>query len=142
MRVATSLAGCCVLAMFAGAAPAQTATTQTPAATVEPVQGDLSLNRGAGFQKIESRVQANVGDSVMVGAGGAANLVYSDGCQVNIQPGSVVSITPLSPCASGSLAQDGGFNTGAVVGTALFVAGVGLGVYGYTQAKGQAPISP
>src|SRR6202171_6594633 len=48
------------------------------AATIEPVQGNLSLNRGQGFQPINSRVDANVGDSVVVGPGGAAAVTYSD----------------------------------------------------------------
>ena len=142
MRVAASV-GCCAL-LVAGSALAQTTTTATTAtattgAIIEPVQGDLSLNHGQGFQKIDGRVQANVGDAVMVGPGGSANLVYPDGCQVTVQPGSVVNIAPLSPCTSGSLAQQGGFDVGAVAGTALFLLGAGAGVYGYTQAKSASP---
>lgn len=129
------IAGLCFAAVLANSATAQTAT-----ATIEPVQGDLSLNQGQGFQRVDGRVQANVGDSVMVGPGGSANLVYPDGCQVNVQPGSVVNIAPLSPCASGSLAEDGsGNNLGALVFGLVFLAGVGGGVYGILQAKPASP---
>ena len=36
---------------FAGGAVAQTAT-------VEPLQGDLSVNQGRGFERVDGRVQA------------------------------------------------------------------------------------
>lgn len=126
------ICGLCFALTFAGGALAQTAT-------VEPLQGDLSINQGQGFQRVDSRVQANVGDSLMVAPGGSASLVYPDGCQVTIQPGSVVSIAPLSPCASGSLAQDSGSNAGALIFGAAFVAALGVGVYGITQAKSVSP---
>jgi hypothetical protein len=73
---------------------------------VEPGYGDLTINRGQGFKPLTSRINANVGDSVMVGPGGAATITYDDGCKVNVQPGAVTTIAPLSPCASGSNAQD------------------------------------
>ncbi len=41
----------------------------------------------------------------MVGPGGAAMVVYEDGCRVTVQPGAVATIAPISPCASGSYAQ-------------------------------------
>jgi hypothetical protein len=75
------------------------------ATTVEPGQGELSLNRGQGFKPVKSQVSAKVGDSVMVAPGGSATVVYDDGCKVTVQPGAVTSIAALSPCASGSNAQ-------------------------------------
>ena len=75
------------------------------AAVVEPGSGDLTVNQGQGFKSITSRATANVGNSVMVGPGGSATVVYDDGCKVNVQPGAVTTIAPLSPCASGSNAQ-------------------------------------
>jgi hypothetical protein len=76
------------------------------AAIVEPGLGDLTINQGKGFRPVTSGISANVGDSVMVGPGGSATVVYDDGCKVNVQPGGVTTIAPLSPCASGSNAQD------------------------------------
>ena len=80
-------------------------SAQAQTASVIPLQGDLSVNQGQGFQRVDSRIGANVGDSLMVSPGGSATVVYQDGCQVSVQPGSVTTIAPLSPCASGSQAQ-------------------------------------
>lgn len=91
-------------------------STSSWAASIEPGQGSLTLNQGQGFQPVNSRIDANVGDSVMVAPGGSATVVYEDGCTVNVQPGAVTTIAPLSPCASGSYAQDNGSNwVGALV---------------------------
>ena len=75
------------------------------AAIVQPGIGDLTINRGHGFKPVTNSVNANVGDSVMVGPGGTATVVYDDGCKVDVRPGAVTTIAPLSPCASGSNAQ-------------------------------------
>ncbi len=121
--------------------------TESWAATVEPVQGDLSVNQGQGFQRVDGRVDASVGDSVMVGPGGAATVVYSDGCQVGVEPGAVTSIMPLSPCASGSLAQDHPFlfdwtaATPWVLGGG-FVAGVTIAAIVAATRPKPAPASP
>ena len=80
-------------------------TSSAWSAALEPGQGGLLVNQGQGFQPVNSRIDANVGDSVMVGPGGSASVVYGDGCTVDVQPGAVTTIAPLSPCASGSYAQ-------------------------------------
>jgi hypothetical protein len=122
-------------------------SSSTWAATIQPGQGNLSINQGQGFQPVNSRVDANVGDAVMVAPGGAATVVYDDGCTVNVQPGAVTTIAPLSPCASGSYAEDnGGFD--AWGGVALGVgagAAFGVGIYEATKSTsstGPSPASP
>jgi hypothetical protein len=128
------ICGICAAAIFASSAIAQTAT-------IEPVQGNVSLSQGQGFQRVDSRVPANVGDSVMVGPSGSANVVYPDGCQVNVQPGSVASIAPLSPCASGSLADASIFSDpGPWLMGAAFLGGLAAFGYGISQAKNSAPV--
>jgi hypothetical protein len=77
------------------------------ATTVQPGIGNLTINQGQGFKPVTGQLDANVGDSVMVGPGGSATVVYEDGCKVDVQPGGVTTIAPLSPCASGSNAQVG-----------------------------------
>jgi hypothetical protein len=99
------------------------------AATIEPVQGNLQLNRGQGFQPVNSRVDANAGDTVVVGPGGAAAVTYSDGCKVSIQPGAVTTIAPLSPCASGSMADDNNSNGLYFLGVAAGFGLAGFGIY-------------
>ena len=75
-------------------------------ATLEPVQGDLWINHGKGFEQVHSRIEAKVGDSIMVNPGGYAKLTYADGCEAHVKPGAVTTVAQLSPCASGSLAAD------------------------------------
>jgi hypothetical protein len=99
------------------------------AATIDPVQGNLQLNRGQGFQPVNSRVDANVGDTVVVGPGGAAAVTYSDGCKVSVQPGAVTTIAPLSPCASGSMADDNNSNGLYFLGVAAGFGLAGFGIY-------------
>lgn len=115
-----SLIGCSVLLVSA-----------SWAATIEPVQGNLSLNQGRGFQPINSRVDANVGDTVVVGPGGAAAVTYPDGCKVPVQPGAVTTIAPLSPCASGSRADDNNNNSNGLyfLGVAAGFGIAGFGIY-------------
>jgi hypothetical protein len=119
-------------------------TSSTWAATLEPGQGDLSVNQGQGFQPVNSRVETKVGDSVMVGAGGTATLTYDDGCTVTVQPGSVTTIAPLSPCASGSNAQTGDNtnSTGGLILGAAALGALGLGVYGITQTGKAGTTAP
>jgi hypothetical protein len=89
-------------------ATASLAAAPEPAkpATLEPIQGDLWVNHGKGFEKVTSKIEAKIGDSVMVNPGGIAKVTYADGCQANVKPGAVMTIKQLSPCASGSLAAD------------------------------------
>ncbi len=118
------------------------------AATIEPIQGDLSVNQGQGFQKVDSRIDANVGDMVMVSPNGSATVSYPDGCHVNVQPGAVMTIAPLSPCASGSYAQDqsgslisGNPTAGLIIGAGA--AGlVGFGIYEALQKPPPPPPPP
>jgi len=113
------------------------------AATVEPVQGKLSVNQGQGFEQINGRIDANVGDTVMVSPNGSAIVSYPDGCKVNVQPGAVTTIAPMSPCASGSYASDDRDNGAAayIIGAGA-AAAVGIGIYEATQTKAAASPAP
>jgi len=122
--------GCAVL----GASPSW-------AAVIEPGIGDLSINQGQGFKPITGSTTANVGDSVMVGPGGSATIVYDDGCKVNVKPGAVASIAPLSPCASGSNAGPDD-STGWIIGGTLFAIGIGAAAYEASKSNGTTtPVS-
>jgi hypothetical protein len=93
--------------LFSALALGCTVLAASPAwsAVLEPGFGDLTINHGQGFKPVTSAANANVGDSVMVGPGGSATIVYEDGCKVDVRPGAVMTIAALSPCASGSNAQ-------------------------------------
>lgn len=68
------------------------------AATVQPVQGQVSINRGEGFQPLAGKTQARAGDLVMVHPGGKAKLLYPGGCIIPVTPGKVVQVGAKSPC--------------------------------------------
>jgi hypothetical protein len=82
------------------------AATVCHAATVQPLQGQVSINQGQGFHQIAGAAELKAGDSVIVSPGGTATVSYADGCNVGLQPGAVMIIAALSPCASGSNAQE------------------------------------
>lgn len=116
------------------------------AADVQAVQGDLSINQGDGFAPIKGRIEANVGDSLMVGPNGLATVSYADGCQVSVQPGTVITIAPISPCAAGSYAQDftNPFGSNLVAPIIVGVAvGTALGIAAYESSRNNnTPTSP
>jgi hypothetical protein len=76
------------------------------AASIQSIQGEVSVNQGQGFHQINGAVEVKAGDSVMVSPGGSATVSYADGCNVDLHPGAVMVIAALSPCASGSYAQE------------------------------------
>ncbi len=95
----------------------------------------------------------------MVGPGGSATVVYEDGCKVDIRPGAVTTIAPLSPCASGSNAQN--YNRcpigsdgrphcdddwGWWIGGILLAAGIGIAAWRASESNGTTtevkPASP
>ena len=76
------------------------------AATVEPIEGSLMINKGNGYKSVKHQTTAKVGDAIMVSPGGSGKLVYADGCKVDVKPGVVTTVSKLSPCASGAYAQN------------------------------------
>ena len=75
------------------------------------------------------------GDSVMAEPGGAAKVIYTDGCQVPVQVGGVVVIGPQSPCELRpkqgymGLENTTGFSTThLVIGGLLIAGGIGAAV--------------
>lgn len=116
-------------------------TTACSAATVEPVQGQLSVNDGRGFESVSRRTVVKVGDSVMVSPDGAAVVAYPDGCKVDVKPGTVMTIAPLSPCASGSFAQDQTTNYMLPVVFGAAVLGT-LGFVGYEISQSTSTTTP
>jgi hypothetical protein len=123
--------------------------TACPAATLVPVRGQLSVNHGQGFEQVSGATEASAGDSVMVSPDGSANVVYDDGCKIALQPGSVMTIAELSPCASGSYAQEpdrfglaGAVFGGVVLGVTGFVAYEISQSSSTTSTPAPAPASP
>jgi hypothetical protein len=92
------------------------------AVVIEPGQGEAFINQGHGFKPVKGQAKAKIGDTVMVRPGGAATVVYEDGCRVDVRPGAVTTVAPLSPCAA-SPEQPASCVPQAVFG-ALFVADI------------------
>ncbi len=129
------------------------AATACRAATVEPLHGQISINQGQGFHQIDGAAELKAGDSVIVSPGGTATVSYADGCNVDLKPGAVMVIAALSPCTSGSYAQEQDSNwqnhddTKWIVGGVLLAAGGVLAyeIYQSTQNNHQGqppPASP
>jgi hypothetical protein len=110
------------------------------AATVTSVKGDVSVNRGSGFQRVEGSVQANAGDFVMAGPGGSGQIVYADGCSIPVNPGSVITIATDSPC--GANAQTTNSNDYLFAGAMVVTGGVAVGVALANRNKNNPPASP
>jgi hypothetical protein len=112
------------------------------AAVLEPGTGDLTINQGQGFKPVTGSATANVGDSVMVGPGGSATIVYDDGCKVGVKPGAVATIAPLSPCASGSKAANDD-TWGWIIGGVLLATGLTIAAIRAAQGNGTTtPVNP
>jgi hypothetical protein len=71
------------------------------AATVMPIEGRLQVNTGSGYHAVSATTEVKPGASVMVGAGGKAEIQYTDGCRIPVTPGAVAVVAPVSPCAQG-----------------------------------------
>lgn len=90
------------------------------AATVSGVQGRTLLNTGTGFRTVQAPTQAGPGARVVANPGGQGVVQYDDGCTVQVNPGQVYTIAPVSPCQTGQVLPPGGLATGmAIVGGAV-----------------------
>ena len=83
---------CITVALIAAAVGGSPSVAASGAATVEVIQGQVSINRGSGFQPATGATQANFGDFVMASPGGKGRIVYSGACAVDVYPGAVVAV--------------------------------------------------
>jgi hypothetical protein len=75
--------------------------SQALAATVNATSGQVLINRGEGYKMVAGSTQANAGDTIVVNPGGSAQIVYPDGCVIDVSPGSVAAVAAQSPCGGG-----------------------------------------
>ena len=136
MRVAAAATALIFSISFAG---------QALAATVRATGGQVLINRGEGYKMVAGTVNGGPGDTIVANPGGSAQIVYPDGCVIDVLPGSVAVINAQSPCSasnttvtSGSatttsttpepLSTDGGGGGGSgISGTALALGAVAVG---------------
>jgi hypothetical protein len=114
------------------------------AAIVTVLQGQVLVNRGGqGYQLVEGSSEANPGDMVVVNPGGIAQIVYPDGCTVQVQPPSVVAIAPQSPCQTEQEAsQQPSVNGTTLAIGAVVVVGGGVAAAILLSQKKDKPASP
>lgn len=100
------------------------------AATVRVLQGQVLVNAGQGYRLVDGSTQLGPGATVVANPGAVAQVVYTDGCAVTVQPGSVYLIAPQAPCQTGEPTQSG----------ALTDTGGPSGVSGTTWAIGAVAV--
>jgi len=104
--------------------------SQALAATVNATSGQVLINRGEGYVMVAGSTQANAGDTIVVNPGGSAQIMYPDGCVVDVSPGSVATISARSPCGgggSGSSTETAATNSGSNNGTLYAIGALGVG---------------
>jgi hypothetical protein len=121
------------------------------AATLTGIQGEVLVSRaGSDFRPVQNTTDVFPGDSVTVKPGGIAHIVYSDGCDVTVQTGGIITVTEPSPCAARlRAAQDPanlppptqGITTGTIVVGGLALTGIAAGVILLSRDKSK-PASP
>lgn len=95
---------------------------QALAATVHVTGGQVFLSHGEGYRRLVGSAQARPGDRVVANPGGAGQIVYADGCKVEVRPGTVAIVTKESPCG-GSGTPGGGANSSVYAIGAVVVGG-------------------
>lgn len=113
------------------------------AATLTPVSGSVLLNTGAGYKPVSGSVEVKPGDSILVNAGGKAELAYGVCATYEITPGDVVYVAEDKsiPCAGAVLGAGGGIGTGTLLIGAAAVA-VGVGIVVGVSSGSDSPASP
>src|SRR5262245_12611538 len=105
----------------------------TFAATVNAIQGQLLVNEGQGYRLVPGTVEAGPGATVVVNPGGNGVIVYPDGCKVPVEPGSVYTIAPDSPCQTGAIPppnpDQSASNANYYILGGIGLAGAGVGAY-------------
>ena len=105
--------------------------SQALAATVNATSGQVLINRGEGYMMVAGSTQANAGDTIVVNPGGSAQIVYPDGCVVDVSPGSVAAVSAQSPCGGGggstSSTETAATNSGSNNGTLFAIGALAVG---------------
>lgn len=93
----------CIIALLASTLASSAALAD---ATVTATSGGFLVSQGHGFTRTTQTTRLKTGDKVTVTEGNGATLTYSDSCKVDVRPGYVFIIGPVSPCALGQGAND------------------------------------
>ena len=73
-------------------------------AELTSVKGKVLLNHGDGFEAVTGSVLLNVGDKIIVGDNGSAQINYlASGCIVTASASSMSTISEAAPCKTGEV---------------------------------------
>lgn len=129
---AIAISAAIALAMVSGVGHAQSDAPKASAIVIE-MSGSVMVNTGEQFVAVPDGTAVNVGDRVMALDDSGALLRYSDGCDVKVAAGTVVTLNEGSPCAGWVLAVDpassAGIALGSTAGTAGTVGGISPWIY-------------
>jgi hypothetical protein len=93
-------------------------------ATVTSASGGVMVNQGDAFRPAQVGQVLNTGDRVMVPAGASSSLSFDDGCVLQVQPDTLITIPANSTCAGGdAMAQRVTPSGSTAVGTRTAYAG-------------------
>lgn len=103
------------------------------AATLDVLQGGVLVSRGGSpYQMVNQPINLRVGDSVIANPGGAARVVYENGCAVEVRPGMVLTVSEPPACDTGSVGAapivESTDYTALAVGAAVVAGGVGIAI--------------
>jgi len=118
--------------LLCGGAFAQNEGARSTATLVE-IEGNVMVNTGEQFVKTADGAVLASGDRVMAMDESGALLKYSDGCDVRIEPATVVTLSEGSPCAGWMLTVESVAPTGKAIGAAGATRG-GLSPWIYVPA--------
>ena len=130
------------------------ATTSAQSTSLEGTGGAVRLNQGDGFKPVSGSTRVQPGDRVLIDGTGEGTLLFTDGCALPVQGGSVLTVPEVSPCAlsaqfpaaeaaaAGSFGGLGGFGGVAGLAGIAGIAGVaGAAVAGTAVATGKSSAS-
>ena len=75
------------------------ATAARADATLTPMEGGVLVSKGQGFVRMTQPTTLKLGDRAMVAQGSRGKISFPDGCAVDLRPGAVQIVGPVSPCA-------------------------------------------
>ena len=99
------LAGTFVGVAFALAAAS--ANAAEPNATLNNVNGTVSVNQGKEFVPAQADMRLKPGDRIMVADKGSATITFDDACRLDLGESKMVTVPAKSACAGAVIAQQG-----------------------------------
>lgn len=70
-------------------------------ATMGAISGDVKINQGEAFTQAQPGQAVGAGDRILVMEGGKTSITFSDGCEMDISGGSLVTVPATSTCKGG-----------------------------------------